>query len=101
MGHAGVFSLCPTSSRVFNAWSRGGISSLVEGKSHLTNTLKIYLSQWAKYLSWQKVAEIFNVSWQNVFESVEHVVEYDLKHRCFEGIKSIGIDEIQYRTRHN
>jgi len=71
-----------------------------EGKSHLTNTFKIYLSQWAKYLSWKKVAEIFKVHWQHVFESVEHVVEYGLKHRCLEKIESIGIDEIQYRIGH-
>jgi transposase len=71
-----------------------------EGKSHLTNTFKIYLSQWAKYLSWKKVAEIFNVHWQHVFESVEHVVEYGLKHRCLEKIESIGIDEIQYHIGH-
>lgn len=32
-----------------------------EGKSHLTNVLKIYLSYWAKHLSWSTVAEIFKV----------------------------------------
>jgi transposase len=51
------------------------------GKSHLTDTFKIYLSQWAKYLSWNTVAEIFHVNWYQVFESVEYVVEYGLNNR--------------------
>jgi transposase len=71
-----------------------------EGKSQLTNVFKIYLSQWAKYLSWNTVAEIFQVQWYHVFESVEYVVEYGLKNRCLEKIKAIGIDEIQYRIGH-
>ncbi len=72
-----------------------------DGKSPLTHTLKIYLSQWAKHLSWKTVAEIFNVTWQNVFESVEYVVEYGLKHRLLGAIKAIGVDEIQYRVGHH
>jgi len=71
-----------------------------EGKSHLTNVFKIYLSQWAKYLSWNTVAEIFHVHWYHVFEAVEYVVEYGLKHRCLDHITAIGIDEIQYRIGH-
>lgn len=71
-----------------------------EGKSHLTNIFKIYLSQWAKHLSWATVADIFKVQWYHVYESVEHVVEYGLKHRCLEKIKAIGIDEIQYLIGH-
>jgi hypothetical protein len=70
------------------------------GKSPLTHALKIYLSQWAKHLSWKTVAEIFNVTWQNVFESVEYVVEYGLKNRLLGAIKAIGVDEIQYRLGH-
>jgi transposase len=71
-----------------------------DGKSPLTHALKIYLAQWARHLSWQTVAEIFKVTWKNVFESVEYVVEYGLKHRCLDGIKAIGVDEIQYRLGH-
>jgi len=69
-----------------------------EGKSSLTNTFKIYLSQWAKMLSWNKVAELFNVNWYQVFYAVEYVVEYGLKHRCLNNITAIGVDEIQYRV---
>lgn len=71
-----------------------------DGKSHLTHIFKMYLSHWAKHLSWQTVAEIFQVQWYHVYESVEHVVKYGLKHRCLEKIKAIGIDEIQYLVGH-
>jgi transposase len=71
-----------------------------EGNSPLTIALKLYLASWAKYLSWQTVAELFHVTWANVFASVEYVVEFGLKHRCLDGIKAIGIDEIQYRLGH-
>lgn len=70
------------------------------GKSHLTNTFKLYLSNWAKHLSWSTVAHIFHVQWYHVFDSVEYVVEYGLKHRLLDNITAIGIDEIQYRIGH-
>ena len=71
-----------------------------DDQSRLTHAFKIYLAQWAQHLSWKKVADIFKVTWGNVFEAVEYVVEYGLKHRCLEGIKALGIDEIQYRLGH-
>jgi len=70
------------------------------GKSPICEPFRIFLSHWAKYLSWQEVARQFRVSWRNVFESVEHVVEYGLKHRNLDNINAIGIDEIQYLTGH-
>jgi len=69
-----------------------------EGKSQLTIALKIYLSQWAKYLSWSNVANIFGLSWYHVYCSVKYVVEYGLKNRCLDNIKAIGFDELQYQT---
>ena len=71
-----------------------------DGKSHLTNVFKLFLSYWAKHLSWSMVAKIYKVQWYHVFDSVEYVVEYGLEHRCLEKIKAIGIDEIQYRVGH-
>lgn len=71
-----------------------------DGKSHLTNVFKLFLSYWAKHLSWTTVAVIFKVQWYHVFESVEWVVKYGLANRCLERIKAIGIDEIQYRVGH-
>ena len=70
------------------------------GKSSIFEPFRIFLSHWAKYLSWLEVARQFRVSWKNVFESVEHVVEYGLKHRNLDTISAIGIDEIQYLKGH-
>lgn len=70
------------------------------GKSRLTNSYKIFLARWAKRLSWKEVGEIFGVSWDSVKESVDHVVSYGLKNRLLERVKSLGIDEIQYRVGH-
>ena len=72
----------------------------VEGHSRITNAFKIYLSQWAKRLSWKETGQIFGVSWDSVRESIEYVVTYGLKNRIMEGIKSIGVDEVQYRSGH-
>jgi len=71
-----------------------------KGKSHLTEVFKIYLSQWAKHLSWYKVAELFHVQWYHVFEAVKSIVEYGLQYRDLTNIKALGIDEIQYRLGH-
>jgi hypothetical protein len=51
-------------------------------------------------LSWKEVAVQFQVSWHNVFESVQYVVHYGLKHRDLNNIRAIGIDEIQYQKGH-
>lgn len=71
-----------------------------DGKSPICEPFKIFLAYWAKHLSWQSVARHFQVTWQNVFESVEYVVEYGLKHRILDNIHAIGVDEIQYRVGH-
>ena len=71
-----------------------------EGKSPICEPFKIFLAHWAKMLSWGTTAREFRVSWRNVFESVEYVVEYGLKHRLLTGINAIGIDEIKYRVGH-
>ncbi len=73
---------------------------LANSKIPICEPFRIFLSHWAKYLSWQEVARQFRVSWKNVFESVEHVVEYGLKHRNLDNINAIGIDEIQYLKGH-
>lgn len=71
-----------------------------DGKSPICEPFKIFLAYWAKFLSWQGVARHFQVTWQNVFESVEYAVEYGLKHRVLDNIRAIGVDEIQYRVGH-
>ena len=68
------------------------------GKSPLVNAFKIYLAQWVKHIPIETAAKLFHVSWQNVFVAVQYVVEYGLKHRCLDNIRSIGVDEILYRA---
>lgn len=66
-----------------------------EGKEHMTKTYMIFLSRWAKRLSWKETAEIFRTSWDSVFRAVRYVVEYGLKHCDLDNIEQIGVDELQ------
>jgi len=70
------------------------------GKSPISHALKLFLSHWARSLSWKEVATQFRVSWKNVFEAVESAVVYGLKHRSLDMMSSIGIDEIQWQRGH-
>jgi transposase len=72
-----------------------------EGKCHLTTSYRWFLSGWAKYLSWQEVADRFRTNWRNVFESVKHAVSWGLEHRNLGGIEAIGVDEIQWQRGHH
>lgn len=71
-----------------------------EGKSHLTTSYRWFLARWAKRLSWRGVADAFRTSWENVFRSVKMAVSWGLAHRDWEGIESIGVDEIQWQKGH-
>lgn len=71
-----------------------------DGKNQLTKTLQWYLADWAKQLSWKAVAVRFKVSWDSVFKSVEMAVEWGLKERSLNDIKTIGVDEIAYAKGH-
>jgi transposase len=71
------------------------------GKERCTEAFAGYLTFWAKHLSWQRVAEIFGVSWATVFAAVEHAVEWGLARRSLDGIKAIGVDEVQWQRGHH
>jgi transposase len=66
------------------------------GKSPVTRPMALFLSDWAKLLSWQEVARRFGVNWRQVFESVRDVVAWGLAHRDISGVTAIGIDEVQF-----
>ena len=70
------------------------------GKKTLTDAFSFVLADWAKSLSWKETAERFKVSWQKVFNAVEHVVNWGLEHRDLSDITAIGVDEISYRVGH-
>jgi transposase len=69
-------------------------------KSATTIAMELFLARWARLLSWKQVAEVFRVSWQRVYRSVESVVSYGLAHRELSGITAIGVDEIAYAKGH-
>jgi transposase len=71
-----------------------------EGKSRLTTSYRWFLARWAKRLSWQEVARVFGTTWEHVFRSVKYAVSWGLKHRDFDGIEAIGVDEIQWQRGH-
>lgn len=65
-----------------------------EGKNTTCNAYRLFLSRWAKRLSWSEVAEIFGTSWGVVYRSIQWVVAYGLSKRSLDGVRAIGIDEI-------
>jgi len=65
-----------------------------KGKEQTTTTFQIFLSQWARLLSWKEVASRFRTSWDTVYFSVKRIVDYGLEHRDLSGIMSVGVDEI-------
>jgi transposase len=71
-----------------------------DGKNQLTTTYRWYLARWAKRLSWSEVATVFQTSWDSVCRSVEHAVEWGLKHRQLSGVVAVGIDEIAWHKGH-
>ncbi len=72
-----------------------------DGKRPWTVGMMAFLALWARRLSWRDTARAFGVSWEAVFRSVEWTVEWGLKHRVLEGIRSIGVDELHWGRRKN
>jgi len=71
-----------------------------DGKHHLTKAYMLLLARWARTLSWREVSRAFHTSWEQVYHAVEWVVQWGLEHRSLEGIRAIGVDEIQYSKGH-
>jgi transposase len=71
--------------------------SWADGKCHLTTSYCWFLAGWAKRMSWKSVADSFRTSWENVFRSVQKAVEWGRDNMNLDGIRSLGIDEIQWR----
>lgn len=72
----------------------------VEGKHHLTQSYAWFLATWAKRLCWKEVAEVFQMSWEAVFRSVDMAVTWGRAHQDLSGIQSIGVDEIAWQRGH-
>jgi transposase len=70
------------------------------GKSRLTTRYRWFLARWAKRLSWEEVASIFQTTWRNVYESVKQAVFWGVGHQDLGPIGAIGVDEIQWQRGH-
>ena len=70
------------------------------GKRTLTTTYMQFLAHWARKLSWKETAVSFRTTWDKVYQAVEYVVEWGLKHRQIGPIFAMGVDEIQYARGH-
>ena len=49
-----------------------------EGKHQETIPYKVFLSHWARKLSWQEVAVEFKTTWDQVYAAIEYVVHWGL-----------------------
>ena len=67
-----------------------------EGKRTLTTAMMGFLARWARRLSWRETTVVFQVSWEDVYRSVQGFVAWGLAHRELKGIESIGLDEIHW-----
>jgi len=67
-----------------------------EGKRPVTCAMMGFLARWARRLSWRETAQVFQVSWEAVYRSVEWFVQWGLAHRALYGVEAIGVDEIHW-----
>jgi transposase len=67
-----------------------------EGKRTRTTAMMGFLARWARRLSWRETAQVFQVSWEAVYRSVEWFVAWGLAHRELQGVESIGVDEVHW-----
>lgn len=70
------------------------------GKRRITDAYAWFLATWAKRLSWSEVAQVFHISWDSVFRSVEMAAAWGREHLNLEGVGAIGIDEVQWQRGH-
>lgn len=71
------------------------------GKLHSCDVFRLFLSCWAKLLSWSQTAVAFQTSWDTVYRSVQWVVDYGLENRNLDNITALGVDEVAYRIGHH
>ncbi len=71
-----------------------------DSKSPMTTAYKWFLARWAKRMSWTEVSKTFNVNWDRVYDAVKYAVSWGLEHRDLTNIKTIGVDEVQWRKGH-
>lgn len=70
------------------------------GKEQMTTAYKWFLVTWARRMNWSEVATVFGTSWNRVYRSVRHAVEWGLANRETPEFAAIGVDEIAYKRGH-
>ncbi|MBL7191631.1 ISL3 family transposase, partial [bacterium] len=70
------------------------------GKCQLTKPFIYQLALWARELSWEQVARLFEVDWSQVKTAVESAVQFGLERRDTDNVTLLGIDEISRRKGH-
>jgi hypothetical protein len=88
--HQWGFSKCSTDSTLKARNLREEKTRLAQGKKRLLT----------RRLSWLEVAVVFRTSWDSVYRAVEYAVSWGLTHRQLEGIRAIGVDEVQWQRGH-
>ena len=51
-------------------------------------------------MSWKEVGNCFHVSWDHVYNSVNHAISCGLPHSDLEEIEPSGVDEVQWKRGH-
>ena len=63
-----------------------------DGKHQLTRAYLLFLTRWARKLSWKETAEAFHTSWDKACDAIEYVVGWGLEHRTLESIREEIVD---------
>lgn len=71
-----------------------------EGKNSCCDAMRLFLSRWARRLSWKETAGCFRVPWDTVHRSVDWAVRFGLENRDINGVGALGIDEVAYGVGH-
>jgi transposase len=67
-----------------------------DGKRPVTCAMMGFLARWARRLSWRETAQVFQISWEAVYRSVEWFVQWGLAHGELQGVEAMGVDEIHW-----
>ena len=69
--------------------------------SRVTTALAKAVGVLAKKLSWQDVAEHFNLNWKTVAQIIRWIVSYGITHRKRKPLHLLGIDEVSRKKGHS
>jgi transposase len=71
-----------------------------DGKCTQTIEHRQFLANWARSLSWSETAAKFKTTYGKVFRAVQWIVVWGLLFRDLDDVRTLGVDEIQYRKGH-